>query len=87
MSTDYDLDQNALYDNFINDESLGPDKMYDYVRNALLKLIIQRKQYVAESKERIREERKSKKMSEIRPVGVSKLFSSKASNQNSEDHF
>ena len=50
--------------------------MYDYVRNALLKLIIQRKQYVAESKERIREERKSKK-SEIRPVGVSKLFSSK----------
>ena len=82
VSSAYDLDQSILYNNFINDETQDQDEVYDYVRKAHLKLIVERKQFVTESKEKVRgEERKSKGMSEIWPVGASRLQSSRASNQ------
>ena len=83
MSSDYDLDQSTLYDNFINDETQGLDEIYEIIRKAHFRLIIKRKKYVAEKKEQIRgEERKDRRASKI---GISKLQSNRTGSAGSED--
>ena len=75
VSSDYDLDQSTLYDNFINDETQGLDEIYEIIRKAHFRLVIKRKKYVAERKEQIRkEERKGRRVSGI---GISKLESNR----------
>ena len=83
VSSDYDLDQSTLYDNFINDETQGLDEIYEIIRKAHFRLIIKRKKYVAEKKEQLRgEERKDRRASKI---GISKLQSNRTGSAGSED--
>ena len=82
VSSDYDLDQSTLYDNFINDETQGLDEIYEIIRKAHFRLVIKRKKYVAERKEQIRgEERKGRRVSGI---GVSKLESNRTGSEDED---
>ena len=82
VSSDYDLDQSTLYDNFINDETQGLDEIYEIIRKAHFRLVIKRKKYVAERKEQIRrEERKGRRVSGI---GISKLESNRTGSEDDD---
>ena len=55
-STAYDLDKDSMFEKFIG-ENLDSGQMYDYIRAEYLNLIIARKQFVKEGKERLKKER------------------------------
>ena len=60
ISTEYNLDNERLLKKFI-DENLDSGQMHDFIRHECLNLIIERKQFVKDSKERIKTERQQLK--------------------------
>ena len=60
VSTEYDFNCDALFKKFV-DQNLDNEQMLDYIRHECLNLIIARKQFVKESKARVKEERQKLK--------------------------
>ena len=56
MSAEYDMNCEVLFKKFV-DENLDNGQMLDFIRHECLNLIIARKQFVKESKVRVKEER------------------------------
>ena len=60
VSTEYDFNSDALFKKFV-EQNLDSDQMLDYIRHECLNLIIARKQFVKDSKARVKEERQKLK--------------------------
>ena len=60
MSTEYDFNSDTLFKKFV-EQNLDSDQMLDFIRHECLNLIIARKQFVKESKARVKEERQKLK--------------------------
>ena len=60
VSTEFDLDMDVMFEKF-QDKNCDSSEMFDFIRAEYLNLIIARKQFVKDGKEKIKEERKQKK--------------------------
>ena len=72
ISTEYDLNKEAMYTKFCN-ENHPPSPMFEYIRAEYLNLIIARKAYVKEGKERLKAERLQAKAQKSIPEDNPKL--------------